>query len=215
MRTMRRALVAGAAAALGGCNMVVTNTPMFAPSDADPALALREGVWNSTTDKACAFDDSAPLEAWPACASGSVVTATQVRSLQSQKDGTRTQTSTGYVLVNGDPPVMQIPIVPTDKIASPPVAFIYIALKPTSTDAKGRITAFSTWPVLCGPPPKADLSKGGEARLGTREPLPGLVMEEAGSCRPTSVAALRRAAAASQAWADTPGRSRWVRDGER
>ena len=49
---------------------------------------------------------------------------------------------------------------------------------------------------------------------GTKNPLPGMKMDgdSGASCTPDSVASLRNAAKASEAWADDDAVSHWVRE---
>jgi hypothetical protein len=91
----------------------------------------------------------------------------------------------------------------------------YGAVRPTRFDSEGRITAFTIWPVQCGPPPPKN-AKGEDVAPATLKPLPGIVMKKGDPvCTTTSVAALRNAARASEAWAPQPPReSHWVRDAQ-
>ena len=92
----------------------------------------------------------------------------------------------------------------------------YGAVRPTNVDDQGRITAFTLWPIQCGPPPPKD-KDGNDTAAATLKPLPGLEMKPGDAvCTTKSVSALRNAAKASEAWAPQPrGDSHWIRDAQR
>ena len=52
----------------------------------------------------------------------------------------------------------------------------YAAIRPTKLDPQGRIVAFASWPVLCGPPPPKD-KDGNDTAMATLHPLPGIEMK--------------------------------------
>jgi hypothetical protein len=98
--------------------------------------------------------------------------------------------------------------------------YCYAGLRADGFDAEGRIVAFTTWPIWCGPFPQRADGEGGPNV--TEAPFPGLtVIGE--HCVADDIAALRAAAMASQtlfasddpANAFGPARFRWVRDGWR
>jgi hypothetical protein len=218
-RARRPALAVPALAAslaMGGCNMIVTTSPMFSHADEAGAPKLRPGVWSTTPDKPCAFDEAAPLETWPTCASGAVVRDGAVVSL-TESGGKKTSTTTEFVLAAGEPRVLQISMGGLGKASGLPITgYFYGGLRPTGDDDQGRITAYEAWPAFCGPPPKVEAGKAATGPQGTREPFAGLVMDKAGeNCSAQSQDAVRNAAARSRALADSRSHSHWVRDGER
>lgn len=224
-------LVLAAAAALSGCNMVMTDKPMFAAADEAGAPALRPGVWRSE-ERGCEFDESQPQDDWPLCS--------------------HAQPSVGNVpfwqVANGDPILLQVKYALPGAEASD-AEYFYIAVRPLKLDASGRVVAMKSWPVRCGPPPpqpirpapaverqkpksmtkaewadhQAKLAKieadsetlqaAANRMAGTKNPLPGMKMnEQSNACTPDSVTSLRSAAKASEAWADADAVSHWVRE---
>jgi hypothetical protein len=218
---MLRALAIALLALLGGCNMVITQEPLFSQADAAGAARLREGVWAQPPAEKCAFDEAAPIKTWPSCANGLVVARDTLSGYSGQGDQ-RQWNSTPYVLAAGEPRVMQFYL--TDSLghsALAPALYIYIDLNPTRFDDQGRITEFQTWFAMCGPPPPqkaiANPDKGAAQtlRMGTLHPLAGLTMDKDGNnCTTASQDAVRRAAAASRAWSDEIATDRWLRDGD-
>ncbi len=221
--TFRALALTAMALALGGCNLVVSEKPMFTAADAVGAPALRSGVW-SASQSGCDFKSSDPVAKWPKCAGGGVITASAIMaSVDANGPGSadqppstiaKPQTTIPYVLAAGDPRVMQIDIkLPTQ--AGPSAIFYFAALKPVSRDAQGRIVQAELWPIQCGPPPPPKPAAAGrEADQGgiTDHPLPGLKVAD-GMCTPTDKAAVINAAKASRVWADPIGTLRWVRNG--
>ena len=70
---MKRAhilILVAAALMLGGCNLVVSQTPVFRAADAAGAPPFKPGLWASP-GPGCTFDESTPFDAWPKCANGS------------------------------------------------------------------------------------------------------------------------------------------------
>ena len=215
---MRAVLALTALAGLGACNMVMTQTPVFAASDAAGAPTLRYGVWREDGDTSCQFDDSQPMATWPDCANGVVIKRDALGAYHAVS-GKKAWASTPYLLASGDPRVLQTHFEASFGDASLPPLYFYVALEPTQTDARGRITAFTGWSVLCGapPPPGTMKADGKTTQNGTLQPLPGLTMDANGNdCTTTSPDAIRGAAKASRQWAKPSDltRSRWVRDGD-
>jgi hypothetical protein len=206
-------------ALLGACNMVMTKTPVFTLADAAGAPALKPGVWRQDGgDPSCQFDESQPYESWPACANGVVIKDGVMGAYRIQGDS-KTWVSTPFILASGSPRVFQTYLDATIGMTSLPPVYFYVALDPTASDDHGRITAFTSWIVLCGPPPPpgAMMPDGKTTRNGTLEPLPGLTMDASGNdCDTASPDAVRGAARASRQWAKPTDitHDHWVRDGE-
>ncbi len=217
--TPRLALLLSALMALGGCNVVMTDAPMFTAADGAGAPAIRSGVWRDDKPD-CAFDETLPQSKWPKCAEARPGVADPPF----------------WLPVTGDPAILQMPMRTDDKKPGP--QYFYAAFRPLKRDARGRVIAMKAWPVRCGPPPPpdaapppppagaagdkqaqaawADLGANVAALGGTNAPLPGLAMRSDGeTCVPASVAALRDAAKASEAWAEAPATSHWVREPRR
>jgi hypothetical protein len=219
---MRQFLIVAGLLLLGACNMVVTKDPLFTAADAHPPQ-LRQGVWQGLpADKPCHFDQTRAVARWPSCANAFLVTSDKLTSVDEDSAGKPTRSSMAFVLAGGSPAVLQV-YNQKDSDASEAAqdkGYVYLGLKPTKTDPQGRVTAFTAWSTLCGPPPPggAKTSDGENARYGSLTPLEGLTMDkEENNCTTTSQDALRAAAAASEAWAkpDSMIGARWVRDGDR
>jgi len=173
---------------LGGCNMVVTQAPLFTKADSVGAPTIRSGIWNAAKPD-CLFDESLPQTKWPKCAGAQPPTPDPPP----------------WLAVPGDPPILQLS---TPKTADQPAAiYIYVAFRPVKVDASGRAIALELWPVQCGPPP------GNDPTEMTKSLLPGLKPRpEGGACTTDSPLALRAAAKASRAWMVPVGATHWVRD---
>ncbi len=106
-----------------------------------------------------------------------------------------------------------------DEAVSRPV-YCYAGLRADAFDTEGRIVAFTTWPIWCGPFPRRAEGEGGPNV--TDAPFPGLTVVDE-HCVAEDVATLRAAATASEALypPDDPtkalgvARFRWIRDGWR
>jgi hypothetical protein len=193
---------------LGGCNMVVTDAPMFSAADGAGAPALRAGVWR-IEDAACAFDEHVPENKWPACAHASPPLAE----------------TPPWLAVAGEPPLLQMPLpMPTTKGRSLAIRYVYMAYRPLKLDDRGRALSMNSWFVECGPPPPpqaapAKLDPGAKdlsalSGIGlTTAPFPGLTLrKDMADCTAESPAALRGAAKASEGLQGSPHVSHWVRD---
>lgn len=218
--------------ALGGCNVVLTKEPLFQGADAAGAPTLRPGVWAFFKEPGCQLDESRPFDEWPNCSGGGLVGADDIAGPKSNAPKGTLERSP-YVLAAGDPRIAQVQVtidtsvgasaeasggaeVTTHSSAAQSKPWGYAGVKPTKFDAQGRIVAFVSWPVLCGPPPPKN-AKGEDVALGTLHPFKGMEMKPGDAvCTTRSVIALRAAAKASEAYADKPAHElRWVRDGER
>ena len=100
------------------------------------------------------------------------------------------------------------------------LVYCYAGLRADGLDAEGRIIAFTTWPIWCGPFPQRT---EGEGRPNvTDAPFPGLAVVGE-HCVADDVEALRAAATASETLSASgeptnpfgPARFRWVREGWR
>jgi len=214
--------VLAVAAALGGCNLVVSPAPMFTAGDAHGLPALRSGVWASP-DAGCSFKSADPFDKWPHCANGAIVgpdsisgPATTPSDAASSAPPASEQTVVPYILAGRDPRVMQVRFgAALTKGAPPVVLYYFVALRPVASDASGQITAAQIWPVQCGPPPPKNAKVDANTNpndLATRHPLPGMKLDN-GLCAPADKAAVVNAAKASRAWADQIATLRWIRDG--
>jgi hypothetical protein len=221
---MRRFLITAGLLLLGACNMVITKDPVFTRSNAS-GLPLREGIWREASDSPCDFDETKPLAQWPDCAKGSVVAKGQIGAWDTDDKGVRTWKTSDVVFADGRPPVAQVHLQDMDlkglgDVPIKPSLYLYLVIRPTKTDEAGRITAYTGWPIFCGPPPPEG-SKGPDGsspRMGTLAPLPGLTMDKQGDdCTTASPDALRAAGVASEKWAAAGSMTvtRWVRDGDR
>ncbi|HEY2177791.1 MAG TPA: hypothetical protein VGH15_04355 [Caulobacteraceae bacterium] len=190
---------------LGACNVVVTKTPLLSRSDEAGAPPMRPGLWRLEGDEPCQVDESRPLIEWPKCAGGVVIKDGSAGYYD--RDGPApVWTSQPFVLAAGTPRVgqAQAKISGDVKVGSDP--FIYFGARATKNDDAARITAMSIWPVQCGPPPPGDKAES------TSKPLPGIEMKPGDPvCTTASVAVLRMAAGASEAWIPKPIRARWLR----
>jgi hypothetical protein len=217
---------------LGGCNAVVTKTPLFTAADEAGAPALKPGVWLVFKQADCKFDESKPIDEWPDCAGGAVSRPGEVIS-HDAKAAKGVWQHDPMVLAAGDPRIAQVPVktnvsAQADASASGGATasasasgggetrvYGYAGVAPTSSDSEGRITGLEWWPVQCGPPPPKN-DKGEITVFGTLKPLPGMVMKPGEAvCSTDSTSALRAAAKASKAWAESIGTARWLRDGDR
>jgi hypothetical protein len=224
---MKRAhilILVAAALMLGGCNLVVSQTPVFRAADAAGAPPFKPGLWASP-GPGCTFDESTPFDAWPKCANGSeirpdalvaTVDPTAVTASSDSKAGSGPKkVDLQYVLAAGDPRVMQVDLHIPEAGLGQLGFFYFVAVKPTRFDDDGRITAAQMWPIQCGPPPPPQTSQtanGSDMTKGmvTQHPLPGLKVDN-GECTPADKAAVLNAATPSRAWADNVGELHWVR----
>jgi len=223
----RAAALMVAAALLGGCNIVVSKTPMFTTADSAGAPAFRPGLWLGEKDD-CRFDETAPLAKWPDCADPVVLTPTEVLGA-----GPKAQKPAPYLVAAGDPLVLQSQIdvdvsagadasasgtasalasaSASAQVTGPP-PYAYLGAHPLAFDSQGRIIRMQSWPVMCGPPPPEPKpgAPPDQARYVTRRPLPGLKIEGQ-LCSPADKAAVVNAARESRAYGAVQT-SHWVRD---
>src|SRR6185312_2162812 len=179
---MRIVVAVLAGVLVAACNAVVTSAAVFGPDDAAGAAGLRDGVWTAGPDAKCRYSERAPITAWPDCASRLVIKGGQWMELK--RDGARwSWDSTSILLAAGQPMIVQLYVPANTETAA---TFNYAGLEPTARDGQGRITAFTGWQVLCGPPPP-DPAQGQPKRYGTLTPLPGLTMDASNDdCTTTS-----------------------------
>ena len=197
---MRTLLIVLVAFGLSACNLVYTEKPLWTAADARGAPKLKPGVWvNPKPD--CAFEPKqTPL---PECAHAATITAEAL--LPPPGEAARAEGEPDrlpYVLVAGDPPVMQLEL----DLKKAERRWLYVGLRPLKTDNRGRVTEIRFWLAQCGPPPPK-----GSKEFVTAQPLPGLKIVE-NDCIPDDAASVFRAAKASEAWDEDKDSIRWLRD---
>jgi hypothetical protein len=225
--------VAGGLALLSACNVVVTKDPLFAQADSAGAPTLRPGVWMFFKEADCQVDEAKPFTDWPDCVGGGLVSPGNVKGHKAKAPPDQLE-DTPIVLASGEPRILQAQVDVDLSMTAEASAnggatasssgessaharpYGYAAVRPTKLDSEGRITAFTLWPIQCGPPPPKD-KDGNDTAPATLKPLPGMIMKQGDAvCSTASVAALRGAAKASEPWAPQPmPQSHWVRDAER
>lgn len=205
----RLLLTAAASLLLAGCNLVVSKEPWI-EQRAD-APVIKPGVWAALDEPDCKVDQSLPIEQWPKCAGVAVITADG--SFYGLKGDGSGWEALAPVLAAGDPVIGQVPMPLDSPVGSGEgPLYLYFALHPTAFDEDGRITAFDTWLVQCGPVDKTSKVQGSfEDALVTKHPFAGLRMTKA-NCEAESFDALRRAAMLSGELAEGKGSPRWARD---
>lgn len=203
------AFLVAAALALGGCNMISTETPMFDLTDAG-APALRDGVW-LIDDPECVVDDRTPADTWPECADWMLLEGGMMKF-----PGETGMTGLGndelpVVLTGGSPRIWQVTLKSpkADKAMT-----LYLGFEAVEIGDDGKVVRYRSWPGQCGPlPPQPPGGPDNAADLVTRQPFPGLTLAQDGTCTPRDEAALREGVARSRTL--EPGRlkeeGRWIR----
>jgi hypothetical protein len=207
----RAALLLAALTVLGGCNVVITKTPLFSAADEAGAPAPRPGVWRFVVDPGCAVDEARPLADWPKCTGGAALGPGE--AIYHDRDAARgVLVHEPFVFAAREPRIAQLRVVVSGdiKLEGDVTPYIYAGARATKLDDRGRIVAVSLWPVQCGPP-RAGAADGDTTTL---HPAPGIQMKPGDAfCTATSATVLRAAARASEAWAEKPLTAHWVRDG--
>ncbi len=211
---MRIALALMALIMLSACNVVVTKTPLLTAADEAGAPSLKPGVW-VMEDPDCKFDEHLAMPDWPDCAGGMVFKDGEAIS-NNRKEGKDRWEHQALILAAGDPRIAQVrfhmDISSGKAAASDQMLYGYAAVRPTKVGPEGRILAVTYWTVDCGPPPPPSKRPEDALKFGTRKPLPGIEMKKGDAlCTTSSVAALRGAAKASEAWRDKPLNAHWAR----
>jgi hypothetical protein len=230
----RIALAAACLLGLGGCNSVVSMEPWFTAADAQGVPKFREGLWLSVDDADCRFNVARPVERWPDCAHASYVRGDERLAIEWESPmGPRRRKFVAWrtdpsIIANGNPLSVQFEgqgetadsapkpsdvVVDEGSREEPPWRFLYHAMRPTGFDEQGRVLAFESWGIRCGPPPEPTEHPDQEVGNVTEQPFPGLTVL-GDNCTAESVEALRRAATLSEPL-EPHGTARWVRDGWR
>ena len=197
----------------GGCNRVHSDHPLFLAGETAGGPTLRDGLWviEDGDSGDCRYDAGKPVTRWPDCADWMLVRGGEILGYDKPGKGDVTGvgqwTSLPFVLAAGAPPILQVGMTEEGKLD-----YQFFGIEPTARGDAG-ITAFASWPVMCGPPPPDGAMADGKRRYVTLEPLPGLTVVDESSCSATDAAAVRNAAAPSRSWAgEAAGGARWIRD---
>jgi hypothetical protein len=183
---------------LGGCNTVMSRTPLFSEADTADARSLRPGLWIAV-DRKCRFDTSGPPARWPDCAEALVVDRNG-KLLFDEKE------PMAQVLAAGEPLILQI-----GGEGEGGGSFYFFSVRPVRKQWDGRVVALNLWLVTCGPEPGEDAKNAdGSKRYVTLAPGAGLTVE-GNSCVARDQAAVRAAATASERRGETQTLFKWLR----
>jgi hypothetical protein len=197
---MRTLVIVLCALGLSACNMVYSEKPLFTAADAKGAAKLKPGVWVRPKPDCVLAPNADPL---PECANAVTVSAEAFLPPPGVKPPEGEIGVLPYIMTGKDPAVVQIDYNPPKEGGR---RWLYFAVKPTKTDAKGKTIEGRIWFVQCGPPPP----KGG-TKYVTLKPLPGLKVQE-NDCIAETGDAVRGAAKASEAWDEEKESIRWLRE---
>ena len=176
--------------ALGACNMVISETPMFGKADQSKLLP-RDGIWLADVED-CKFDSASKESEWPKCAVW-VIARDSGRELV-VSDGKGQSQPVVSTFASGTPSIVQGQW--TDDAKTPvTTTYGFYGLEARDLDADGRFSAASVWPVECGIQSGAGI-----------QPFPGISAD----CRPLSKDSIRAAALASRNAAQV-STLRWLR----
>lgn len=203
MIPLRIVLTILAAAALSGCDLVVSKTPLISPADTRGAVMPREGWW-VLADDTCRFDARKPVRRWPGCVDSALVRpdpASGFSTVQGFNVERGAWESYPFLMTPGDPQLVQY-----EDARDGWSVFYYYGLKPVALDGSGRMTEALVWLALCNRP-----GDDAGAEMKDRKLPPGLSPDgQTDDCVAADFVAVRAAVVASQG-PDSP-RLRWVRD---
>ena len=202
--------------ALGGCevNRVRSHEALFREADRS-GLTLRAGIW-ATPDAGCVFEPEVSVKSWPDCANGVALPADALN---------RAITTPGFavesLLVDGDPLILQTRWGATRPEKPERLLYEYAALKPLARDARGELTSYEIWSVLCAPAePAARVADNATAPspappAAPRPPEvlpPGVTRDPEDGCLARDPEAVRTAARLTRdnGWT-SPRRATWMR----
>lgn len=216
MVSLFRGLGLCALLAMGGCNTVYSEEPLFTAEDAAGAPPLRTGLWMAYQvegDEPCRFDPNRPVRKWPDCAGWVLVRERDILQLvESGKE--RVWVSHAFILASGQPRILQTTwLLSGADHEGGGTNSEFSAVVPIGHDESGRISDYRTWEAQCGPRNTTEYPPESGPHPTTLAPLPGLVMSEDGnSCEAKDREAVRGAIAASEAWDINRNAARWVRE---
>lgn len=188
-----RALLLLLCAALGACNVALSEQPLFPEAQRSTKLVLEEGLWLMADDE-CEIDTAKPRKTWPSCADWMVLKGGKVAIVSDTEPG---EEPLEVFIVDGNPPLIQGKI----RTNGARTLYGYLVIETVAFSPANKLTAINIWPVPCG----TQDSKGGPGAKIT--PYPGFGEE----CYTTSVHALRAAAAKGRAPDHDVVQWRWIR----
>ena len=180
--------------ALGACNAAISDHPMFLDSERSTRAVPAEGLW-LFVDPDCKLDTAQPTSAWPKCAHWLIHKGS---SIVKSSDPKPEEIPDHVLIVDGAPPLMQAVMEQKDKQP----LYVFLAFEPLRRSPDGKVIAARMWMVPCG------VSENNSATQ--IKPYEGFSDE----CMPSSVAALRAAAAKGPADLDDVAEWDWIRPTE-
>lgn len=166
---------------------------MFAEAQRSSKLSLEDGLWYLVKPD-CTFEAAQPKESWPKCVDWVILRDHTAVKSSDTKPGEAPQ---DLFIVDGKPPLIQAKI---DTNGSKEV-YGFLALEARTRSPSGRITSADVWMVPCG------IDQSASGATPQIKPYPGFTQD----CRPTSVDALRAAAAKGPAQGSDVVQWKWVR----
>jgi hypothetical protein len=184
------------AALLDGCNMVVSRTPWFTETDAEPAVRLKPGVWAEYSN--CAPDGRLVCDVPVIEVTRTELRLPAPRNLRPEEAQQVAAVKTihgSYLIVRGNPVIIQVQVWEAGESRAELIA--YLGFVPTQRDDDGQVVAGDVWKLACGPQPgPGDDNYGLQDEQGsvTNHPLPGLTMDDGLNCVAADRATLMRVA---------------------
>lgn len=196
---MRAILAVACALMLGACNAVMSEKPLVAAADEDPAAPLRDGLWVQVGE--ICPPNPAPDSA---CSRGAFVVRRGHLLAARRMDDPHP-----YRLAAGEPRILQAPV----EVRDGKTMHFFWAVKPIKSDDQGRIVAAEGWPVQCGPPHKTGQAVRPLNDYLTHAPIRGVKLDrKLGGCGAKDIALVRQAALASREWTAQPAVFQWLID---
>jgi hypothetical protein len=216
-------LVAGLCACRRPAETIQSVKPLYRPSDAAGATALKSGLWVQASSD-CRFDETSSTGTWPACASWMIVRPrVLIRHPRTvyPLDGLETE---GYVLAAGYPRILQLGAPRGQRTWR----YDYKGLRPLTLDDRGAIASARIWSANCfivaGPASESLPASDAASSFASADvpapssddvsPVSSLSADAPDPCLAVSRDDVRAAVIAAENPKDASGVYHWVREQE-
>lgn len=192
---------------VSGCDVAISEKPMFTEADTAGAPQFENGVWLLEEDSDCHVDAAQRVSRWPECANWVVVRNGQLFERVREGDIAVKRVENAILIVAGEVGLAQIEYISSGGSAAEPPVYFFAAFENIGKPPTLPLRSITLWSVLCG-------TRDGTPGKAAADDEPGELVRFPGfgeKCQPASQDALRAAALASRPPGPPRLRAIWMR----
>ena len=192
---------------VSGCDVAISERPMFTGADTAGAPQFENGVWLLEEDSDCHVDAAQRVSHWPECANWVVFRDGQLFERVREGDIAVKRIENAILIVAGEVGLAQIEHISSGGSAAEPPVYFFAAFETLGNPPTLPLRSIALWNVMCGTRAMEPGEAASDDQSGELVRFPGFDEK----CQPASQDALRAAALASRPSGAPRLRATWMR----